>query len=63
MNSDRNKLYTKLITFDEVYNFVVQTFFISNQLRAQIIDIPSRSIPKTEIWTLYQLFESQGDLN
>jgi hypothetical protein len=28
MNSDEDKLYMKLVAFDEVYNFVVQTFFI-----------------------------------
>jgi hypothetical protein len=26
MNSDGDKLYTKLVTFGEIYNFVVQTF-------------------------------------
>jgi hypothetical protein len=28
VNSDGDKLYTKLVAFDEIYNFVVQTFFI-----------------------------------
>jgi hypothetical protein len=28
MNLDEDKLYTKLRAFDEIYNFVVQTFFI-----------------------------------
>jgi hypothetical protein len=27
MNSDADKLYTKLVAFDKIYNFVVQTFF------------------------------------
>jgi hypothetical protein len=26
MNSDANKLYIKIVAFDEIYNFVVQTF-------------------------------------
>jgi hypothetical protein len=26
INSDGDKLYTKLVAFDEIYNFVVQTF-------------------------------------
>jgi hypothetical protein len=26
MNSDGDELYMKLISFDEIYNFVVQTF-------------------------------------
>jgi hypothetical protein len=26
MNSDGDKLYIKIIAFDEIYNFVVQTF-------------------------------------
>jgi hypothetical protein len=28
INLDEDKLYTKLSSFDEIYNFVVQTFFI-----------------------------------
>jgi hypothetical protein len=28
MNLDGDKLYTKLVAFDVIYNFVVQTFFI-----------------------------------
>jgi hypothetical protein len=28
MNSDEDKIYTKFVAFDEVYNFVGQTFFI-----------------------------------
>jgi hypothetical protein len=28
MNSDGDKLYMKLVAFDEIYNFVVQTLFI-----------------------------------
>jgi hypothetical protein len=28
MNSDGDKLYMKFVAFDEIYNFVVQTFFI-----------------------------------
>jgi hypothetical protein len=27
MNSDEDKLYTKLVAFNEIYNFIVQTFF------------------------------------
>jgi hypothetical protein len=26
MNLDRDKLYMKTVAFDEIYNFVVQTF-------------------------------------
>jgi hypothetical protein len=28
LNSDGNKLYMKIVTFDEIYNFVVQSFSI-----------------------------------
>jgi hypothetical protein len=28
MNFDGDKVYTKLVAFHEIYNFVVQTFFI-----------------------------------
>jgi hypothetical protein len=43
MNSDEDKLYMKIIVFDEIYNFVDQTFFIGNHIQTQIINIPSRS--------------------
>jgi hypothetical protein len=33
MNSDENKIYTEVAAFDEIYNFVVQFFFI-NDLQA-----------------------------
>jgi hypothetical protein len=29
MNSDGDKVYMKIVAFAEIYNFVVQTFFIS----------------------------------
>jgi hypothetical protein len=43
MNSDEDKLYMKLVPFDEIYNFLVQTLFIWSHLEAQKIDILSRS--------------------
>jgi hypothetical protein len=27
INSNKDKLYTNLVTFDEIYNFVIQFFF------------------------------------
>jgi hypothetical protein len=33
----------KIIAFDEIYNFVVQSFFIRSHLHSQIIDKLSRS--------------------
>jgi hypothetical protein len=33
MNSDGDKLYTKLVAFQEIYNFVVQTFSFEVILR------------------------------
>ena len=38
MDSDGDKIYTKIIDLDEIYNFVVQIFFIWSHLGAQIID-------------------------
>jgi len=29
MDSDGDKIYTKIIDIDEIYNFVIQTFFIN----------------------------------
>jgi hypothetical protein len=28
MNSDEDKIYMKIVTFDKIYNFVIQNFFI-----------------------------------
>ena len=30
MDSDGDKIYTKIIDLDGIYNFVIQTFFILN---------------------------------
>ena len=38
MNLDGDKLYIKIVDLDEIYNFIVQTFFIQSHLGAQIIN-------------------------
>jgi hypothetical protein len=38
MNSDGGKLYMKIVAFNEIYNFVVQSFSILSHLHTQIID-------------------------
>ena len=38
MNLDGNNLYMKIVDLDEIYNFVVQIFFIWSHLGAQIIN-------------------------
>jgi hypothetical protein len=38
-NSDGGKLYMESVSFNEIYNFVAQTFFIWSHLQTQIIDI------------------------
>ena len=38
MNFDGNNLYMKIVDLDEIYNFVVQNFFIWSHLGAQIIN-------------------------
>jgi hypothetical protein len=47
MNLDGDKLYTKLVGFDEIYIFEIQTFFIWSHLEAQKINIygPPRFAP------------------
>jgi hypothetical protein len=40
MNSDEDKIYTKIVSFDEIYNFVVQTFFIWSHLVKKTIYYP-----------------------
>jgi hypothetical protein len=50
MNSDGDNVYTKIVHLDRTYNFVIETFLISNHPRAQIIDITLRS--KIQIFDL-----------
>jgi hypothetical protein len=47
----------KIVAFDEVYNFVVQSFPILSHLHSQMINILSRS----EICIVYRLFEYEDD--
>jgi hypothetical protein len=35
MNSDENKIYMKILTFDEIYSFVLQTFLFEVILRSE----------------------------
>jgi hypothetical protein len=51
MDLDGDKLYTKLLTFNEIYNFVVQFFSICSHLGAQITSWGSNNLKS------YQLFE------
>ena len=37
MNLYGNKLYIKIVDLDEIYNFLVQNYFIQSHLGAQII--------------------------
>jgi hypothetical protein len=61
MNLDRDKLYTKLIALDEIYNFVVQTFSFEVILwLKKLIYYPDRDTGN-QIWTVYQFFESRDD--
>lgn len=39
--SDQNKLYTKIVEFKEIYNFVVNTFLILDGLYVQMFNINS----------------------
>jgi hypothetical protein len=43
INFDRGKLYTKIVAFVEIYNFLVQNFLIRSHLELQVIDILPRS--------------------
>ena len=43
MNSDGAKLYMKIVDLNEIYNFVIQIFFIWSHLGAQITDTNFRS--------------------
>jgi hypothetical protein len=59
MNSDEDKIYRKrIVAFDEIYNFVVQTFSfevifgVKNRYTIHI------SVYGIQIWIIYQFFES-----
>ena len=43
MNLDGDKLYIKIVDLDEIYNFIVQIFFIQSHLGAQIINTSFQS--------------------
>jgi hypothetical protein len=43
MNPDEDKIYTKIVAFDEIYNFVVWTFFHLKSSLDSKIDILSIS--------------------
>ena len=43
MNLYGDKLYIEIIELNNIYNFVVQNYFIQSHLGAQIIDKCSRS--------------------
>jgi hypothetical protein len=51
MNSNGGKLYMKIVAFDEIYKFVVQSFSIWSRRHTQIIDTLFRyedSKPRSE---------------
>jgi hypothetical protein len=62
MNSNGDTLYMKIIDFDEIYNFVVQTFFIWSHLQTQIINILFRSqfFYQDPVWHLGTTVVSYG---
>ena len=43
MNSDGDKLYIEIVDLDEIYNFLVQNYFIRSHFGAQIIVTSFRS--------------------
>jgi hypothetical protein len=47
MNSDGDKLYMKIVAFDEICNFMSKILFIWSHLQTQIINILPRSAPDT----------------
>jgi hypothetical protein len=61
MNSDGDKLYAELVVFDEIYNFIVQTFFIWSHIRLKKWYIVYITAFNIQIWTIYQLIELQDD--
>jgi hypothetical protein len=64
INSDGDKLYTKLVAFDEIYNFVLQTFFhLKSSWGSKNWYIIQMQIPKTKIWKIYQFFRPKMTSN
>jgi hypothetical protein len=56
MNSDGDKIYMKIVAFDEIYNFVVWTFFIWSHLVAKKRYTTQISIFGIQIWVVYHFF-------
>jgi hypothetical protein len=50
MNSDGDKLYMKIVAFDKIYNFVVQTFCLKSSSNSNNRYTIYIWIPKTNIW-------------
>jgi hypothetical protein len=56
MNSDGLKFYMKIIDFDEIDNFAVQSLFQVIFILKWSIYYPDLSL---QIWIVYRLFESK----
>jgi hypothetical protein len=56
MNSDGDKIYMKIVAFDEIYNFVLSTFFIWSHLVAKKRYTTQISIFGIQIWVVYHFF-------
>jgi hypothetical protein len=54
MNSNGDKIYMKIVAFDDIYNFVVQTCFIWSHLEpGEMIYYPDLDT-EIEIWVVYR---------
>jgi hypothetical protein len=61
MSSDGDKLYMKSVAFIEMYNFIVQTFFIWSQLEEKNDILPSPDLDSiSTVWPQYDFKIKKG---
>jgi hypothetical protein len=58
MKADENKLYIKVVDVDEIYNFLVDDFFIWNHLQSQN-SVWSAQILKFNFFELYKRLQME----
>jgi hypothetical protein len=61
MNSDGDKIYMKIVVFDEIYNFVVQTCSFEVILRPKNDVLPRSQFSVS--WVIYRFLAHKMTLN
>jgi hypothetical protein len=61
MNSDGDEIYTKIVVFDEIYNFVVRTFSFDVIFELKKSIYGPDLVYGIQIWIVDRLFELEDD--